>query len=193
MKRNKKLLGTVLNIFLVVAVLVFLMVPTAKSWVMKQLINVGLFNARIKEEPAAQASAPVPLAFSFTDADGRTITPADVKGKIIFLNFWATWCPPCRAEMPSLQSLYNKLKSDPDISFFFISEDENFEDAITYFRRGNFTLPLVRQTAPLSPGLYAGTLPTTIILNREGRIVYRHEGMANYDTARFIEELTALK
>jgi thiol-disulfide isomerase/thioredoxin len=193
MKWNKKLFSSMLNITLIVAVLIFLMVPTAKSWVMKQLINVGLFNARIKDQPSTQAAAVVPAAFSFIDAEGRTINFRDVEGKIVFLNFWATWCPPCRAEMPSLQSLYNKLKDDPAIVFLFVSEDENFNDAVTYFNRNNFRLPLVRTSGPMSAGLYAGTLPTTIILNRDGQIVYRHEGMANYDTARFIEELTALK
>jgi thiol-disulfide isomerase/thioredoxin len=193
MNRSRKKLNAVLNIALVIALLLFLIVPDAKSWVMKQLINVGLFNARIQKEPVKKDSFDKRVDYAFIDAAGKPIGRDSLIGKIVFINFWATWCPPCRAEMPSLQSLYNKLRHDPDFVFLFVSEDESFEDAISYFRQRKFDMPLVRSTGEVPQALYTGTLPTTIILGRSGEVIYKHEGMANYNTSRFIEELTALK
>ncbi len=121
-KRNWKRVSNVLS----VALLIFFVFSTdAKSWVLKQLIGVGLFKAEIKKD--AQGGYPLQndLSFSFRDGHGKEMTTADLKGKTVFLNFWATWCPPCRAEMPSLNELYNKLKDDDRIVFLFISEDED--------------------------------------------------------------------
>ena len=76
-------------------VLVLTVSPDAKSWMLQQLVSVGLFKAEIKKDGIEDLSETA--SFAFTDAAGKTATSADLKGKVVFINFWASWCPPCRA------------------------------------------------------------------------------------------------
>lgn len=102
--------------FLMMLLLVVLIVsPSAKSWVMQQLLSTGVFNADIKKEGVSTTSSNT--TFSFTNAQGIPASTASLKGKVVFINFWASWCPPCRAEMPSLNELYKKLKDDDRVCF----------------------------------------------------------------------------
>ncbi len=172
--------------------LFFVFSVDARSWVLRQLMTVGLFNAKIEEN--AQVGHPLrnDLSFSFSDADGKEMTTADLKGKVVFLNFWATWCPPCRAEMPSLNELYNTLKDDDRIIFLFISEDEDSVKAINYLQKNGFDIPFITRSGNVPSRIFSGTLPTTIVLNKEGRVVLKHEGIANYNTAEFRQQLKNL-
>ena len=114
--------NNLVNILLTGFVLVVLFNPDAKSWMLQQLVKVGLFNAEIKKE--GLKDVPKNISFSFVNSEGKMLNTAELKGKVVFINFWASWCPPCRAEMPSIQALYNKLKSDDRIVFLFMNEDE---------------------------------------------------------------------
>lgn len=188
-KKNRKTAG---NILFFMVLLFFVFSVDARSWVLKQLIAVGLFNVKIEED--AQVGHPLQndLSFSFSDANGKEMTTADLKGKVVFLNFWATWCPPCRAEMPSLNELYNTLKDDDRIFFLFISEDEDTVKARNYLQKHGFDIPFITRSGRIPPGIFSGTLPTTIVLNKEGRIVLKHEGIANYNTSEFRQQLKNL-
>jgi thiol-disulfide isomerase/thioredoxin len=108
---------------------------------------------------------------------------------VVFINFWATWCPPCRAEMPSLQELYNELKDDHRIVFLFINEDEDVAKAKRYLQKEQYTMPLLTRTGNIPAAFYSGTLPTTVILNKEGQVIFKHEGIAAYNTGAFIQQL----
>lgn len=194
MNKERKPLKTILkkaaNILFFALLLFFIFSSDAKSWVMQQLISVGLFKAEIKKE--ADNLSQNDTVFSFTDAAGRTMSTTALKGKVVFINFWATWCPPCRAEMPSLNALYNKLKGDSRFVFLFINEDEDLSKAKTYLQKNAFTMPVTTRSGVVPSQLFSGTLPTTLVLNKEGNVVLKHEGMAGYNTAAFIQQLKEL-
>ena len=158
----------------------------AKAFFLKQLVQLGLFNAEIKKETVAISE---PGAFSFYTPDGNMASTADLKGKVVFINFWATWCPPCRAEMSSLQALYNQFQNDDRIVFLFISEDEDKEKAAQYLKNHQLTFPLITRAGNVPEALFSGTLPTTVILDKEGSLVYKKEGIANYNSNAFIDGL----
>ncbi|WP_018613978.1 TlpA family protein disulfide reductase [Segetibacter koreensis] len=177
--------------FLMMLLLVVLIVsPSAKSWVMQQLLSTGVFNADIKKEGMANASSNT--TFSFTNAQGVEASTASLKGKVVFVNFWASWCPPCRAEMPSLNELYKKLKDDNRFFFLFMNEDDDKMKAKQYLDKNRFNIPLFSRSGYVPTEIFSGTLPTTIVLNKEGKIVLQHTGMAGYNTDEFIRQLKEL-
>jgi cytochrome c biogenesis protein CcmG/thiol:disulfide interchange protein DsbE len=130
---------------------------------------------RFYKNPAA-----VP-ALTMHDLDGRPISPADLRGKVTIVNFWATWCPPCRAEIPDLIALQNKYGDR--LQVIGISQDEGPVDGVKRFVAAQkMNYPVVMSTPELEqafPGVRA--LPTSFILDREGRVVQRHVGLLNAD------------
>jgi thiol-disulfide isomerase/thioredoxin len=114
----------------------------------------------------------------------RTVNGAEApmnrfRGKPLFVNVWATWCGPCVAEMPSIQSLYDATK-DAGVAFLLISEEE--ADVVSRFvADGQYTFP-VYVTEKL-PGVFESRgIPTTFIVDREGKIIYRHTGGADWNS-----------
>ena len=166
--------------------------PGAKAWMLRQLMAVGLFRAEIqKNKPEAIRSVNT-TSFAYRDEDGNDFSTGSLKGRVVFINFWATWCPPCLAEMPSLNNLYTQLQDDKRFVFLFINEDEDIAKAKTYLVKHGYTMPLLTSTGNLPSELFSGTLPTTIILNKDGSVAMKHEGLANYNTQEFLNQLKEL-
>jgi len=191
-ERSKKALKKAGNVLFIGLLLVFVFNPEVKSWFLRRLMDVGLFNAEIKKEVPASNSFTSLTSFSFRDVKGNIVTTADLKGKVVFINFWATWCPPCRAEMPALNNLYNQLKDDDLFVFLFLNEDNDPAKGAAYLQSNGFAMPLMTAVGNVPSDIYSGTLPTTIVLNKDSKIVFRHEGLANYNTTEFINQLKAL-
>ena len=116
-------------------------------------------------------------AFSMTDVDGRTYTSDGWRGKVVLVNFWATWCTPCRAEIPDLVKLQDKYRDQ--LVIVGVSEDEIPVDEVKRFAAGyGVNYPIVMVTPELKK-LFRGVaaLPTTFVLDREGRLAQRHVGI----------------
>ncbi len=180
------------NVLFYGAILLLLFNPSAKGWLLQQLMAVGLFKAEIKKEALATTRSMEDNAFSFHDEKGAVVSTADLKGKVVFINFWATWCPPCIAEMPSLNDLHNQFRDDERIVFLFINEDEDAGKAVDFLAKKGFAMPLVTRAGNVPTAIYSGTLPTTVVLDKEGKIVFKEEGLANYSSTHFINQLKAL-
>jgi len=161
--------------------------PGAKSWILKQLVSIGLFNAEIKKEKSNDS-----VSFSFVSAEGKRATEDNLKGKVVFINFWASWCPPCRAEMSSINELYKKLKDDERFVFLLVNEDDDRSEAKEYLERNHFTLPVYYREGIVSDKIFKGTLPTTLVIDKESKIVMKHEGIGGYDTDSFLQQLKSL-
>ena len=115
--------------------------------------------------------------FKLTGLDGKPVTLADSKGKVILLNFWATWCGPCRAEIPDLVELQDKYKERLQILGLVVDDDD--EDAIKDFVEKfgiNYPVALATNDIRMQYGGIAA-LPTSFVLDAEGRIVQKHEGL----------------
>ena len=116
-------------------------------------------------------------AFTVTDIDGKTVSLADLKGKVLLVNFWATWCPPCRAEIPDLVKLQDKYRDK--LVVLGISEDEVEPAQVKAFAtQQKMNYPIVMANAELRQ-IFKGVaaLPTTFVLDTEGTIQMRHVGM----------------
>jgi thiol-disulfide isomerase/thioredoxin len=126
---------------------------------------------------------PTPVQeFTLTDLDGRSISSADLRGKVVMVNFWATWCPPCRAEIPDLIKLQDKYRDK--LVVIGISEDEIPTDEVKAFavaQKMNYPIAMTNpQLAKIFRGVSA--LPTTFVIDREGKLQQRHVGMLNKET-----------
>lgn len=120
--------------------------------------------------------------------DGDELMLEEFEGKTIFLNFWATWCPPCIAEMPNIQALYKSVESD-SIQFVMVSLDEDHQKARNYLERKEYTFPVYFLNGR-KPGTYNSTVvPTTYVISPDGKIVTERRGMADYNTSGFKEFL----
>ncbi|MEO5593958.1 MAG: TlpA disulfide reductase family protein [Chitinophagaceae bacterium] len=180
----------VVSIILVCFIGVLLFVPNAKAYLLKGLLSTGIFNASTKKETNVNTTKPADI--SFTDKNGNRINTYNLKGKIIFINFWATWCPPCIAEMASINALYNKLKTDPRFVFILADADSNLAQSIAFMDNHQYNLPVYQIAGPISADLFSGSLPTTLIIDTKGNLVQRHEGIANYDTREMTDFLKGL-
>lgn len=189
---TKSNIGKADNLIFIGLLLLLLLNPDAKSWVLKQLISAGLFRAEIKKEALDGNAQAANVSFDFREENGKISSTARLKGKVVFINFWATWCPPCRAEMPSLNDLYNRLKDDKRFVFLFVNEDEDMAKAKSYLQSKGYTIPLITKAGNVPAEIYTGTLPTTVVLNKEGKVVLKHEGIADYNTITFINQLKGL-
>jgi len=144
----------------------------------------GAENATEGTPTLALLKEPMDVApFTVTDLDGKTISFADLKGKVVLVNFWATWCPPCRAEIPDLVKLQEKYRDK--LVILGVSEDEDASpQEVKAFGAGQkMNYPIVMLTPELSK-IFKGVsaLPTTFVIDPKGKIRQRHVGMLRPET-----------
>ena len=128
--------------------------------------------------------------FLLNDLDGHVISTASLQGKVVLLNFWATWCPPCREEIPMMTDLQNRFKDK--LQIVGISMDDSSADEVKQFTEEmKIDYQIVMGSSTLSQE-YGGVpaLPTTFVVNRDGRIVQKHEGL--YPIEVYDSEIRAL-
>lgn len=134
------------------------------------------------EAPAVQPSSGV----AFTRLDGQHVDLSALAGKVVVLNFWATWCPPCIREMPSLQAFYNKYQTSPHVEFLVVEVDNKPDLAQSFVEKNNFTFPVYSPAGMIPEAFLGQAIPTTVILNKKGEISYRHEGMSDFMAHDFL-------
>jgi len=130
-------------------------------------------------------------SWSLPSIDGKTVNLSDFKGKVVVLDFWATWCPPCRKEIPSFIELQKEL-GDKGLAVVGIALDEEGAKVVKPFAKKNdINYPLVigKQATSDSYGGIEG-IPTTFIIDRDGKIVGKHVGLTSKE--EFLKELTPL-
>jgi len=186
------------NLWFIVS-LVFLAViyfnVDAKTFVIRGLMRTGLYKADIKNDREKLLSSNtwnLPSGISFSDSEGKKINLSDRSGKVVLINFWATWCPPCRAEMPSINSLYDKVKNNKNIEFYMVDVDSKTEKSVKFMLQKNFDLPVHSPASFIPAEIFDGNLPTTVVISPEGKVVYHHIGVADYDHPDFLTFLTNL-
>lgn len=146
---------------------------------------------KVAETPAIQSAKPtVPTlpSFSIINSKGEISDFAQFKGKRVFINLWATWCPPCRAEIPSIQKLYAKTDKNKTV-FVMLSLDNNFETAKQFAERTKLDIPIYYPAGNLPALFNVESIPITFIFNENGELIHRQEGAADYNTNFFAEML----
>jgi thiol-disulfide isomerase/thioredoxin len=142
------------------------------------------------EVPSFPSTTLADYDWTVQSLDGQDFKMTEAKGKVVFLNFWATWCPPCVAEMPSIQRLHEKLKDD-GIAFVCISNEE--ASKINQFvREKGFTFPIYTMRGAPPAIFKTRGIPSTFILSPDGKIAFKHVGSAKWDDEKSIDFIKGL-
>ncbi len=142
-----------------------------------------------KKEDSPKYKAPEAV---FENGKGEKMKISDLKGKVVFINFWATWCPPCRMEMPTINKLYEEFEENEDIVFLIVDADNNYAKSSKFASDKDYLFPIYVPSGNIPYDYFSGALPTTVMINKKGEIVFRHAGAADYSDpkmVKFIKEL----
>jgi len=127
--------------------------------------------------------------FTLVDRQGKSWTLSELKGQVVFVNFWATWCAPCREEMPSMQELHENLPKDSFKMLAILNKDEPAL-ADSFATKLGLTMPILDDQANTVGVQYGLTgLPETFIINKKGIIVRKFIGPAQWNTPRYTQML----
>jgi len=148
------------------------------------LIALGAAVYYQQQQASGRAGFPAP-DFSLKDLNGRVYRLSDFRGKIVFLNVWATWCPPCRMEMPSMERLYRRFK-DREFVMLAISEDEDGAGAVRPFvEQLGLTFPILLDQGGVVPPRYGVTgYPETFVIDRDGQVIQHTIGPEDWQSDR---------
>ncbi|MEK4023988.1 peroxiredoxin family protein [Sporosarcina sp. FSL W7-1283] len=176
---SKKMIGSILSL-LVIGTLVFLMVKNTVEKpepIESPVTSLSQANELEVAEEGLEQYSPAP-DFTLETLAGETVTLSELKGKKVILNFWATWCPPCKAEMPHMESFYSKLTDEDQVELIAvnvteseklgISEVENFVESYKL----SFPIPLDK-TAEVTRMYGVFSMPTTFMIDTKGRIAQK--------------------
>lgn len=167
---------TLTNGLLIVFILILLFTPLGFK------IKVGINQLFSGNPGVLQVEKQVLLdnyTWDLVDLQGKPTQLQDLTNKVLVVNFWATWCPPCVAEMPAFQSLYEDYGAE--VAFLFVAEDD-YKKVTAFVRKKGYTLPVYFSTSPAPEMLVSPALPTTYIIDRTGKIVVKEVGAADWNS-----------
>ncbi|MBE0461107.1 MAG: TlpA family protein disulfide reductase [Candidatus Aminicenantes bacterium] len=153
------------------------------KWLFIPLALMLVLSVYAENAIAQEKDYPDAPDFTLTDLSGNKISLSGLNGKVIFLNFWATWCPPCKKEIPGFIEIYEKYK-DQEMVIVGISLDKTGTDSVRDFvEKVKITYPVAMGTNDIvndyKPGRF---IPTTIIVDKNGKIRHKHVGYMDKDT-----------
>ena len=152
------------------------------------LIKTGAMNIDLED---TKFEGSFDYNFTIKDLEGNKVDFNQFKGKVVFLNLWATWCGPCVAEMPSIESLYGKMDKDK-VAFVILNWLEEPRKVSKFIQAKKFTFPVYVMYKDVPEQLIVPSIPTTFIIGPDGKMATKKVGTANYDTEKFktfLEEL----
>lgn len=184
-------LKPILAAFILIAILqVTGLMGSVSYYAQSALLKTGVKNAGVTPLKKVE-----PFDFNFTlrTSSGQRVKFDQLKGKVVFLNLWATWCGPCRAEMPTIQALYEKTDTT-QVKFVILSIDRDSDEPkiAKFMNQYKYTFPVYRPSGMLTSQLDVPGIPTTFIINKQGNIVSKEVGATNFDTAKFRKFLAQL-
>lgn len=153
------------------------------------MLQTGIFKPEFHDTSSAGPDAS--YDFTLLNAEGQPVSFNSFKSKPVFINLWATWCPPCIAEMPDIQKLYED-GAVGHVEFVMVSLDDEWEKAVRFVEKKGYTFPIYRLASPLPPVYDSRSIPTTFVISRKGKIVMSRQGMADYYNQKTIDFLKGL-
>ena len=166
-----------------------LILPFSRKYVATGLNKLVMHRPAIIPEEQLEILESDDFNWVLVDMQGQQVPFSRFRGETVFLSFWATWCPPCRAEMPNINRLY--LEYGERLRFVLVS-DENIEVLTRYLDQNGFQMPVYRMVQNPPEKLLVSTIPTTFLIAPDGRIRVRKTGSARWDGKYFKEYLSEI-
>jgi peroxiredoxin len=143
-------------------------------------------------QPIAAGKTAAP--FKLTDLQGDPVSMADLRGKVVFLNIWATWCAPCREEMPSMEKLYERMRGNKGFVMLAVSQDTSGRDEVlNYVKKHGYHFDVLLDPKNAVAEAYnVSGVPETFIIDRQGRIVAHHSGAFDWSQPAIADALEEL-
>lgn len=157
-----------------------LVIPQTRKPIQVQINRVFSFSpSRISEENRKTLSS---YDWELQGINGKSINLELAEGEVAIINFWATWCPPCIAEMPSFQKLYEDYGNK--VKFFFVSSEDE-EKLQKFISRYDYSFPVQRPLSHPPELLRSNSLPTTYLISKKGEIIVEKTGAADWNSSSF--------
>ena len=172
---------------LIILVIILLTIPQTRTEI-QIFVNRLLASTPAKIEVENQKKI-TSYYWPLEDPYGRRKNLEHSKNKVVFMNYWATWCPPCIAEMPDLEKLYQQYGDQVD--FYFVTSDDP-EKVRNFMSKHEYTFPVYFSTGKKPENLSSNSLPTTYVIAKNGKIVFDKTGTANWNSDRFTSVLDHL-
>jgi len=170
---------------LFIAFIIILLNKDGRIFFQQMILNTGLFGNIEQNEntPISEAN----WYWSLIDENGNKVQLADFKGQKIFINTWATWCPPCNAEMPYIIEL---MKLSPNTTFLFVT-NENPEKVIPHLHKKPWDIPVFYNIQQPVEELAYQSLPTTFIIDENGVLIHKSDGMKKWNNQNVVDLLNS--
>lgn len=177
------IIGSIIGIMLVVVTI---------SYIGSKVSHQNNVNTNQTSSPGIPEENAIAPDFTLRTIDNKLVKLSDYRGKVVFLNFWATWCPPCRMELPSMEKLYEKLRNQPFI-IIGVNVDEADPNGVKNFVKNmNLTFPVLLDDGSVSKLYNINAIPTTIIIKKDGMIDAIVNGARPWDEADYISAFDKL-
>ncbi len=125
-------------------------------------------------------------SFNMRNANGSAVNLNSFQGKKVMVNIWASWCPPCKREMPSIEKLYKSVDTSK-VAFVLLSLDDSFDEALRYVSSRKLNLPVYYPAENLPLLFNVQSIPNTFIFDESGKLVKHVEGADDFNTASYKE------
>lgn len=188
MSKTKK--SKLYNLLFLVCVALFLIPQTRQpiQVFLNKILATVITPSVVKEKDRKTISN---YNWQLQDQSGASFDFNAAKGKIVVINFWATWCPPCVAEMPSLEALYKTYKDRDEILFLFVSSEAN--DAVMQFMaKNNYSFKVYKPLTGYPEDFNVTSIPRTFVIDNKGHIVIDTSGAADWTSDTVIATIDKL-
>ena len=122
--------------------------------------------------------AEISYDFTLQDLEGKPISLSDYKGKVVFIDFWATWCPPCRLSIPYVEKLYEQYKDNEDFVVLGINLQESKEDITKFMKKQKMNYPILLSDKKVISNYKIASIPRFFLIDRNGEIYNKYVGFA---------------
>jgi peroxiredoxin len=160
-------------------------------------IAAVVFFFGIGERPQEPPVAPAKIGmeapdFTLKDLQGNTVTLSEYRGKVVFLNFWASWCPPCREEMPSMERLH-EVYAGRDFVMLAVNVEQDVHDVRAFLEKHPHKFQIPLDAAGRAQGLYGVyRFPETFLIDKNGRIAEHYLGARDWSSVEFLSKINTM-